>query len=146
MSAHVVDWRSPIGRLVVRPAVRVDRDVSLAEAARLMTERGVSALLVDPDAWAILTERDLVRAMAAGVAPDEPVAVVATPRPFAVPPETPIIEAVATMLNEEVRHLVVPVGGELGVVSLRELVATLLQAADTHLWLASLRVLIGPTR
>lgn len=143
MPAYVVDWRSPVGRLVVRPAEVVEASASLAEAAARMTRLGVSALLVGPGAAAIVTERDLVRAMAAGMAPNEPVATVATRHPITVPATTTILEAVATMLNEEVRHLVVALdGGRVGLVSLRELVAALLQAADSHIWLASLRVLV----
>lgn len=51
------------------------------------------------------------------------------------------------MLNEHVRHLVVEVDGRLGVVSLRDVAAVLLQGADPHLWLASLRVAVeAPTK
>lgn len=143
MPARVVDWRSPVGRLVVRPAEVIEPSASLAEAAKRMTERGVSALLVGPGASAIVTERDLVRAMAAGMAAEEPVQAVASRHPVTVPAQMTILEAVATMLNEEVRHLVVAMeGGRVGLVSLRELVAALLQAADSHIWLASLRVMV----
>ena len=47
------------------------------------------------------------------------------------------------MLNEQVRHLVVELdGGTLAVVSIRDLLAVLLQAVDSRLWLRSLCVAI----
>jgi hypothetical protein len=49
----------------------------------------------------------------------------------------------ALMLNEQVRHLIVELDdGATGVVSMRDLMAVLLQAVDSHLWLASLRMTI----
>lgn len=55
---------------------------------------------------------------------------------------TSVVDACAVMLNEEVRHLLVDVDGALGVLSLRDVAAVLLQTAEPHIWLASLRVAI----
>jgi hypothetical protein len=48
------------------------------------------------------------------------------------------------MLTEHVRHLLVRLDDEeVGILSLRDVVAVLLQTADPELWLTSLRVAIA---
>ena len=46
------------------------------------------------------------------------------------------------MLNQGVRHLVVAFPDRDAVVSLRDVMAVLLQATDPHLWLTQLRVAV----
>lgn len=136
---------SPVGLLVRRPALRVDPSMTLAAASSLMDREGVSSLLVDRDD-AIVTERDIVRAVAAGRSGQVPVAAVATPHAVTVGATTSIVEAAGLMLNEHIRHLLVQLpGGELGMLSLRDVVAVLLQVADPNLWLSSLRMTIDLT-
>lgn len=141
--AASVESSSPISRLIVRPAVGISAEAPVAEAARLMELAGVSALLVGEDSG-IVTERDLARGLGAGCSPYDPVSAVATPHPLAVDGSMEVVEAAALMLNEQVRHLIVflPEGGR-GVISIRDLLAVLLEAADGHRWLTSLRVAIG---
>src|SRR5690606_30875632 len=67
----------PVRELVAGPAVAVDRATSLREAARIMRSRRVSSLLVD-HGKAIVTERDITRAIGAGGHPTETVETVAT--------------------------------------------------------------------
>jgi hypothetical protein len=57
----------------------------------------------------------------------------------------PLVDGAALMLNDEIRHLIIefPDGHE-GVVSLRDIVAVLLQTASPELWLTSLRLAIEP--
>ena len=143
--ASVVTHQSPLARLMTRPAVSIPRRASLTDAVDAMEAAGVSALLVD-GLGGIITERDIARALGHGVAAAEPVERVATPHPLVVPASISVVEACGVMLNEQVRHLVVELAdGCLGVVSLRDVAAVLLQAADPHLWLASLRVTVdGP--
>lgn len=142
-AVNVVTQHSSLVDLVCRPAVTIPRDASIADAVVAMRSAEVSALLVEEGG--ILTERDIARALGAGVPVDELVERVATPHPLVVPASMGVIEACALMLNEQVRHLVLEFDdGRLGVVSLRDVAAVLLQAADPHLWLASLRVAVGP--
>ena len=139
---NVVDARSPLHRLVVRPAVRISGGASLYRAAQAMEQANVSALLLDDHAG-IVTERDLARAFGAGGSPDDPVSAVATPHPLVVDGAMDVVHAAALMLNEQVRHLVVVLpDGRHGVVSMRDLLAVLLEATDAHVWLTSLRVAI----
>jgi CBS domain-containing protein len=51
-----------------------------------------------------------------------------------------VVDAAAEMLRHEIRHLVVKVGGAvLGIVSLLEVIAVLLQPLDPTVWVATLR-------
>lgn len=138
---NVVHAQSPLSALATRPAVTVPSRCTLARAVAQMEASGISALLVD-DRAGIITERDIARALAHGASVDEVVGRVATPHPLIVPASMTVVEACATMLNEHVRHLVVELAGGLAVISLRDVAAVLLQSADPHIWLASLRVAI----
>lgn len=132
---------SPVGSLVPNPAPRITPESSLTHASQVMRSRNTSALLVGPGHAAIVTERDLTRALALECPPDTQVSKVATPLPISMPADTDLLVAAATMLNEDVRHLIVelPSGGE-GIVSLRQIMAVLLQAAQPDAWLDALRV------
>ena len=126
--------------LVVRDAIRIRSDQPLSHAAHIMGDQNVSALLVD-DAQAIISERDMTRALGAGLAPDTPVARVATPDPITVSADYPIVDAAALMLNQDIRHLVVRIpDNRFGIVSLRAILAVLLQAARPEMWLEHLRL------
>lgn len=143
-AATVMSQWSPLSLLATRRAVTVAPDATLSGALDAMQEAGVTALLVD-GAGGLITERDIVRALGRGVALGDLVAAAATPHPLVVPSTMTVVEACAVMLNEHVGHLVVDLGANvLGIVSLRDVAAVLLQAADPHLWLASLRTDICP--
>jgi CBS domain-containing protein len=98
---------------------------TLGEAARRMRANEVSALVVldGERCVGIITERDLTRAVAAKAwAETAPVVEYMTDRPITITPETGVREAAAEMLETEVRHLPVGIGGHLvGMVSLRDL-------------------------
>ena len=129
-----------IGRLVVRPAVVVPPDATLREVAAALRAANVSSALVG-GRGAIVTERDLTRAWADGAEGHEVVVEWASDHPEVVAAGMPIVEAAALMLNREVRHLIVLMDdGGAGVVSLRSVMAVLLQAVKPELWLATLRV------
>ena len=107
------------------------RVVTIAAAARLeevayrMRGQDVSALVVTDAgrALGILTERDLVRALAdrADLASTR-AAVYLTPSPTTTTPDADLHEVAATMLARQVRHLPVVDGGEvIGMVSARDL-------------------------
>lgn len=141
MALAVVHLQSPVKSLVHRLAPHIPSDSTLTHASQVMRSQNTSALLVGPSHAAIVTERDLTRALALEYPPDTPVVEVATPLPITVSADTDILSAAALMLNQEVRHLIVEMsdGGD-GVVSLRQIMAVLLQAAQPELWLTSLRV------
>lgn len=123
---------------VYRQAIRVDElmtidvvsvplEAPLAEAATAMVrEKTGSALVMEGSFLAgILTERDVLRAAAAGAdATVSPVSAWMTPDPQAAALDTPAEEAAQIMLRNGFRHLPVLDGKHVcGVVSLRDLFA-----------------------
>jgi len=100
---------------------------TLRQAARLMSSRRVgSAVVMDPEGAGIgiLTERDLLDAVGAGLDPDVETAAAHLTRDvvYAVPTWT-LHEAASAMLRGGFRHLVVLDGDEvLGVLSVRDIV------------------------
>lgn len=141
MALAVVHLHSPVSCLVTRPAPHISSDETLTSTSQVMRSENTSAVLVGPGHAAIVTERDLTRALAAEYPPDSRVSEVATPLPLAISSGTDIVEAAALMLNQEVRHLVVEMpDGSAGIVSLRQIMAVLMQAAQPQVWLSSLRV------
>lgn len=124
----------PVSRLVTRPAVGIESTASLAEAAHLMRMQDVSSLLVDGGA-AIVTERDISRAIGAGGEPNEAIGTVATRHPLVVDGSLSVLECGGLMLEEQVRHVLVAMPeGYTGVVSQRDIVGVLLRDADPSLW------------
>jgi CBS domain-containing protein len=115
--------------------VRIQRSASLDQAAALMRDRHVGALLVTEDRpyddrpLGILTDRDLViQAMAAGIAPQEcSVGEIMTPAIATVPLAASLGEALAMMRSRGIRRLAVSRddGSLAGIVSLDDIVDAL---------------------
>ncbi len=100
---------------------------SLREAASTMTERRVgAAVVVDPEAQGpgVITERDILRSVAAGENPDEElVASHLTSNLVLASPSWSLERAAAAMVRGSFRHLVVVEGAELvGMLSMRDIV------------------------
>lgn len=100
---------------------------TLRDAARLMSERNVGAVVVlDPEqpGPGILTERDVMRSLGAGEAPDEQlVQNHLTSNVVFAQSDWSIEEAAQTMTRGGFRHLVVVNGGQLeGMLSMRDIV------------------------
>lgn len=114
-----------LGELSSRAVVSVAPEDTLGEAAERMAEQGVgSAVVLDAGRLiGILTERDLLRAVAGRVHTSEArVREWMTVDPVTATEDTSAEEAMRTMLEQGFRHLPVVEGGRtLGVVSLREL-------------------------
>lgn len=112
------------------PLLSVDPDATLAEVARDMrTEDSDSvAVMSDGRLVGIITERDLVRAIADGINPKQATAgVIMTADPVTVGAEEEVSVVALRMMRLGVRHLpVVDAGGNpIGLLSSRNLVAVL---------------------
>jgi CBS domain-containing protein len=108
----------------------VEPDARLGDAARRMAERGVGAVLVlHGDALAgILTERDLLKAVARGYSEDARVSDWMTRHPETVEPDETTDHAAALMIHGGFRHLPVMEGGRaVGILSIRDLMRVALQ-------------------
>jgi CBS domain-containing protein len=100
---------------------------TVREAAAAMSSRHVGAAVVlDPDAPGpgMITERDVLRAVGAGLDPDSELVSdhLSTNLTFAAP-DWSLEQAAATMVRGRFRHLVVVDGSELvGILSMRDIV------------------------
>lgn len=132
--------RSPVGPHspvsgLAQPPVRVGPEWTLQAAADAMREAHVSAVLVGAD-QAIVTERDLTRALDAGLGPADRVAAICVIDLIGVDQDTTVVQAAAQMLRHEIRHLLVHNwrGEVTGVVSLRDALGVLVDAMDPAVW------------
>ncbi len=112
--------------LIEGPAISVEEHEPLARAAKRMYDQRVGSVVVlHPDSGlaGIFTERDLLRACAAGV--DTHASTVGhwmTEDPVTAPADTDAAAALQTMIDRDFRHLpVLGEGGVVGVVSMRTL-------------------------
>jgi CBS domain-containing protein len=112
-----------VGDVMSQNLLTVDAATSLTDAAARMCERDVGAILVvDGDRLTgILTERDILRAVAQGsVASD--VGGWMTPHPETVEADEPTRQAASIMIHSGFRHLPVLDGSTpVGIVSIRDL-------------------------
>jgi CBS domain-containing protein len=109
-----------------KAVLTVGPEHTLRQTARLMTARRVgSAIVVDPDGagTGIITERDVLYAIGAGLDPDvERTAAHVTMDVVYAGPDWTIAEAATAMVRGGFRHLVVLDGDEvLGVISVRDI-------------------------
>ena len=103
---------------------------SLRDAAQLMAKHRVgSAVVQDAEQLiGILTERDVLNAVASGTAPDAvSVQEIMTADVVTVGPDWDLVEAAGEMARRRIRHLVVYEGGQLlGVLSVRDVLPAVL--------------------
>jgi len=120
-----------LSELMTGAVVSVAPEDTLGEAAERMSEDGVgSAVVLDSGRLiGILTERDLLRAVAGRVHTSEArVREWMTVDPMTATEATSADEAMRTMLEQGFRHLpVIEEGRTIGVVSLRELMRAAMQ-------------------
>ena len=106
--------------------IDVESAATLQEAAQAMKEGKISSVLVTEDGYliGILTERDMVKAVAEGIDTElVHVRDYMTPAPIAVNPDTTVEEGAKIMFEKGFRHLPVVDGDRAlkGVVSIRDL-------------------------
>jgi CBS domain-containing protein len=116
-----------VSEAMSRDALTVTPQRTLREAAQSMAERNCgSVVVIDPEepGPGIFTERDLLKAIAAGGSPDdEVVSDHLTADGIYAEPGWSLERAAETMIDGGFRHLVVVDGGEpKGIVSMRDIV------------------------
>ena len=121
---------------VMRPEfITVAPEDTLGEVARKMVDKNMGAVIVKDYGRlvGILTERDMLKAMAARVHTSEArVRQWMTPDPVTITPDTPLDEASQIMLDNGFRHLPVMEGSAVvGYVSLRRVVGAQQPAAES---------------
>lgn len=120
-----------LGDLAPRPVVAVGRSTSLVDAARTMRDREIGCLVVaEPgERVAVVTERDLVSALASGQGSDVDVGALADGDPLTMPADAGVLDAAMAMLGRGVQYVVVThVGHAVGVVSMSDVLAVVVEA------------------
>jgi CBS domain-containing protein/sugar phosphate permease len=110
------------------PPVTLYPQATLADAARTMAEKNIGfVVLTDGDKLVgVVSERDVVKALASGMPLNTPLEKIATKRVITIEPEKSVVEAADLMAENKIRHLVIAERGRaVGVVSLRDLVRLL---------------------
>jgi CBS domain-containing protein len=115
----------PVSEHMTASLLTVAADATLGEAAAAMATRGVGAVVVleGERVAAILTERDVMKAVAAGNDGSAPVKEWMTPHPDTIEPTDTTDHAASLMIHGGFRHLpVVEADGKVvGIVSIRDL-------------------------
>jgi CBS domain-containing protein len=113
-----------VGEVMTHNLLTVDPTTPLEQAAARMSDRGVGAILVlsGDSVSGILTERDVLRAVATGGVEGTNVAAWMTRDPETVDVTESTGQAAAVMIHGGFRHLPVLDGGRpVGIVSIRDL-------------------------
>jgi CBS domain-containing protein len=119
----------PIGAITDRPVVFVDADATLRDAAELLDRETIGVAIVrGTGSTSLISERDIVRALAEGAHPDrERVGNVATLDVEVIESTEPIMRAARKMLDNQIRHLPVLRGDRIiGVVSVRDVLTAVI--------------------
>lgn len=123
-----------LGSLVGGSATVIGREATVAEAAEALIGDGVGSLAVVEGRRlvGIITERDVVRAVAEGADPEEEsVADWMSETPDTFGPDVEVREAAAWLLEMGYRHMPVMQDGELlGIVSIRDILWAIISAEE----------------
>ena len=118
-----------VGDIVTRPLVTIISGTRLVDAARLMVEQNLGFLVVcdskdKTKTVGVISERDIIKSIAAGKTLNDPVEDVSTKRVITVKASSEVAEAAKAMNKNRIRHVVVvdEHGNLKGVVSMRDLV------------------------
>ncbi len=119
------------------PLVHLPPSATVSDAAKLMSEKHISAIAVNDaengELDGIFTERDLVdRVVAAGLDPKTtPLSEVMTKHPVSVTTDQTVLQAMGEMRDNNLRHLPVMKNGQaVGMVSMRDFVGTEIAEMD----------------
>jgi CBS domain-containing protein len=115
---------------MTKDLLTLEAEATLGAAAKRMAERGVGAVVVlaGERLAGILTERDILKAVATGFEPDARVADWMTRHPETIESDDTTDHAAALMIHGGFRHLPVVDGGEIkGILSIRDLMRVALE-------------------
>jgi len=112
----------------LEPALSISHDATVRQTATAMEDRHRGYALVGASPPWLVTEHDLVGALASGADPDGSIDQVATRTPLWATTGSTVLDAIDMMLRHHVRHLLVtsPQGRPCGVLSISDAVGVLL--------------------
>jgi CBS domain-containing protein len=121
-----------VGELIRRPPITAYPSDTLIDVIEKMARYEVGALVVvNPSEGgkpvAVISERDVVKALAMKMPLSTPVEAFMSTRLISIRPDEDVIKAADLMINYNIRHLVVvnPDGSRLGMVSIRDVLRKL---------------------
>ena len=124
----------PISTVTGEPVARVAANATVADVARAIVARDVGAIVVGDDGQptALVSERDIVRVVAAGQDPATvPAADIASTKLVWCDAEATVDEVAVRMMDRYIRHILVERDGVLaGIVSARDLLGVYSAEAD----------------
>ena len=124
----------PISTVTGDPVARVAGDATVAEAARAMVANNVGAMVVGDDdrPAALVSERDVVRVVAAGTDPNTVRAIdVASTKLVWCDADATIDEVATRMMDRYIRHILIERDGVLvGIVSARDVLGVYCSDSD----------------
>ena len=124
----------PISSVTGEPVARVAANATVADVARAIVARDVGAIVVgdDEQPTALVSERDIVRVVAAGQDPATvPAADIASTQLVWCDAEATVDEVAVRMMDRYIRHILVERDGVLaGIVSARDLLGVYSAEAD----------------
>ncbi|MFV8315611.1 CBS domain-containing protein [Mycobacterium sp. 23] len=127
----------PISTVTGDPVARVAADASLADAARALVTENVGAMVVgdDDNPGALVSERDIVRAVAAGMDLESVRAIdVASTKLVWCDADATVDEVATRMMDRYIRHILVERDGALlGIVSARDVLGVYCSGAELDL-------------
>lgn len=122
----------PVWMVMSSPAAWVDPEASLLDVAEKLLDEAIGLLVVLAPGGlvGVVSERDVVRALAVGGEPSELWAAdLMAEQPVAAEPDDPIIDVADRMVDAGIRHVPVVADGELrGVVSMRDVLRVVADA------------------
>jgi CBS domain-containing protein len=119
-----------VGDVMMKNLLTTEASTPLQTAAERMCDRGIGAILVlsGESVAGILTERDVLRAVAQGGVEGTSVAAWMTRDPETVPPDESLANAAGLMVRGGYRHLPVVDGTRaIGIVSIRDLMRVVVE-------------------
>jgi len=132
-SPRTVQPTEPVARIMTTSVATIDAAASWADALSELVANGIGAVLLvdDNDRVGLVSERDLINALAEGNRDpdDRQIGEIATFDLIWAHPEDTIGQAGAVMVDAEIRHLPVGDGQDVvGIVSARDVLAVLVNA------------------
>ncbi|MFN7105479.1 MAG: CBS domain-containing protein [Pyrobaculum sp.] len=116
---------TPIRHVASRPPIAASPHISIRQAAEIMAQKRVGLLILVEGGklYGVISERDIVEAVARGISPSDEVSKIAKRDVVTIDVDADVREAAMLMRRHGIRHLVVTSGGEIyGVISVRDLV------------------------
>lgn len=115
-TSRMAQMTMAVSNLVHKAPVTADINISIQEAAHIMTQHQVSCLMLTKHEHltGIITDRDLrQRCIAEGVSPDKPVKRIASRKLHTIEHNEPILRAIVTMTRNKLNHLPVMDGNQI---------------------------------